>query len=125
MSIKQLSLLATPEYGCDKAYINTDGLSLTLHYVYENDETGNLDTDKIVFERVVAFTFYDEAHVDIWPLEAHDAIAEDEDSEWLKILQTRVPRGNSGWPFDRHHYIVCLRNHGCYEIVAERFKEET
>lgn len=122
MSIERLSVLSTPEYGCDKAYIKTEGLSLMLYYVFEDDESGNEITEGIIFEKVVAFTFYDEAHVNTWPLEAHDAIAEDNDSEWLRLLKNKVPTGKSGWPFARNHYIVCLRNHGCYEIVAESFK---
>ena len=119
MTLRKIADLPTPGYGCNRASAISEKLSFTISYECDDEETTSTVTRKVEFTNVVAYSFYDEAHAHKWTSETFDALAEDDDSEWLRTLQAKVPAGPSTWPFDRHHYVLCLRNHGCYDVAAE------
>ncbi len=98
---------------------------MTLTYVSDDEGGEGTVSRRLTFRRVVAFTFHNEAHARDWPQEAYEAIAERDDSDWLKTLRASVPDGQTTWPFKRRHFVVYLRNHGCYEVVAEELTEDS
>jgi hypothetical protein len=116
---RRIAALPTPGYGCNRAWATAEKLSFTISYECDDEETDGTVVRKVAFRRVVAYTFHDEAHAHQWAKETFDAVAEADDSDWLETLKAKVPTGRSSWPFERHHYVICLRNHGCYEVVAE------
>jgi hypothetical protein len=122
MAFRRIGILPTPGYGCNEASACTEGLALKLTYICDREGTNETVTRSIIFDTVVAFCFHDEGHARDWPSEAYDAVAENTDSDWVRQLKVTVPDGPTTWPFTRRHFVVYLRNHGCYEVIAEGCK---
>src|SRR5438094_3481318 len=101
MTLRHVADLPTPGYGCNSASAIADGVSLTISYECDDEAGEGMIIRKVVFSSVAAYSFCDEAHSNKWTKETYDAVAEDDDSEWLRTLKAKVPTGPS-WPFDRH-----------------------
>lgn len=107
-----------PSAYTDRVRFTQDGGDAELRYTYEQD--GSMIPGGLRFRRVRAFRFRAEAHCTAWYFgEAYDALAEVEQSDWVRELKA-VNDAAARWEI--HHYLIYLDGDGAHEFAAESFE---
>ncbi|KLU74976.1 hypothetical protein [Clostridium botulinum] len=104
----------------DSPQIVRQGRNIILKYDYEIENVG-LGWHKITFTDVIASKLTKEICIELYMINAYDAISMVIESEWLEYIQENY-KGTQ--KFDYKHYLIYFEDHGCYEFIAKQVIDE-
>lgn len=112
--------LSIPESGPGDSRVTFDGSELLLEYEYRN--SGRDLIGRLLFEKVVAYRFRNEAHSRGFIPSSYDAVVEVVDSSWLEELVEGVPEGMIGAK-GKKHFAIFLSSNGYFEVIADSVQQ--